>query len=73
MQNVNELRDRIVRAAECITNEMFSSTWPETEYRLDVCRATGHIEIHWAHKETLWSPVFENISISSTHFKVEGI
>jgi len=45
--NVNELRDRISRAAECVTNEMFASTWRETEYRLDVCRATngGHIEI----------------------------
>jgi len=37
----------IVRAAECITNEMLASTCPETEYHLDVCRATNgaHIEI----------------------------
>jgi hypothetical protein len=24
----------------CVTNEMLASTWRETEYRLDVCRAT---------------------------------
>jgi hypothetical protein len=40
VKNVNELRDRIVTAAECVTNEMLPSTCPETEYRLDVCRAT---------------------------------
>jgi len=26
MQNVNELRDRIIRAAECVTSEMLAST-----------------------------------------------
>jgi hypothetical protein len=41
VQNVNELRDRIVRAAECVTKEMHVSTWRETEYRLDMCRATN--------------------------------
>jgi hypothetical protein len=47
VQNVNELRDGTVRATECVTNETFASTCPETEYRLDVCRATdgGHIDI----------------------------
>jgi hypothetical protein len=46
VQNVNELRDRTVRAAECVTNEMLVSTWQETEHCLDVCRATdgAHIE-----------------------------
>jgi hypothetical protein len=34
--NMNELRDRIVRAAECVTNEILASTWRETEYRLHV-------------------------------------
>jgi hypothetical protein len=38
---MNELRDRIVRAAEFVTNEMAASTCPETEYRLDVCCATN--------------------------------
>jgi hypothetical protein len=48
VQNVKEMRDKIVRAAECVTIEMFASTWPETEYRLDVCRATegAHIEVY---------------------------
>jgi hypothetical protein len=27
VQNVNELHDRIARAADCITNEMFANTW----------------------------------------------
>jgi len=39
VQNVNELHDRIVRAAECVTNKMLSSTFQETEYHLDV----GHV------------------------------
>jgi len=32
---------------QCITNEMFVITWRDTEYHLDVCRATNgaHIEI----------------------------
>jgi hypothetical protein len=33
----NELRDRIVRAAECVNNEMLATTGQETEYPLDVC------------------------------------
>jgi hypothetical protein len=36
MQNMKDLHDRIVRAAECVTNEMLASTWRETEYRLEV-------------------------------------
>jgi hypothetical protein len=44
--NVNELRDRIIRAAECFTNEMSAGTWLETEYCLDMCYATNG-----AHKE----------------------
>jgi hypothetical protein len=52
LQNSNELRDRIVRAAECVTNEMLVSTCTDTEYRLYVCvvllvvpilRCTEHI------------------------------
>jgi len=47
VQHMNELRDTILRAAESVTNEILSSTWRETECRLDVCLATngGHIEI----------------------------
>jgi len=48
---VNELRDRIVRAAECVTNEILANTWRGIEYRPDVCcdtngailRSTEHI------------------------------
>jgi len=41
---MNESRVRIIRAAECVTSEMFISIWRETEYRLDVCRV--HFEIY---------------------------
>jgi hypothetical protein len=46
--NVKDFHDRIIRAAECITNEMLTSTWQEIEHHLDVCRATvgAHIEIY---------------------------
>jgi hypothetical protein len=46
--HVNELRERIVSAAEYITNEILVSTWRETEYLLDVCSATNgaHIELY---------------------------
>jgi hypothetical protein len=53
VQNVYELRDRIVRAADCVTNEMLANTCTETEYRFDVCCATSgtHTEMYRAHKE----------------------
>jgi len=41
VQNVSELSDRIVRAVEGVTNEMVATIWRETEYRLDVYRATN--------------------------------
>jgi hypothetical protein len=48
VQNLKELRDRTIRTAECVTNEMLANTSPETEYRLYVCCATNgaHIEIY---------------------------
>jgi len=53
VKNVNVLRVTIVRAAECVTNEMLVSTCTDTEYRLDVCRATSsaHIEMYRTHKK----------------------
>jgi hypothetical protein len=41
------MRDRIVRAAECVTNEIkiLASTWRGTEYRLHVCRDTNVADI----------------------------
>jgi hypothetical protein len=41
IQHVTQLCDRIVRAAECVTSEKLASTWRETEYCLDGCRATN--------------------------------
>jgi hypothetical protein len=48
MQNLNELRDGIVTAAECFTNEMLVNSRRETEHHLDVFRATNsaHIEMY---------------------------
>jgi hypothetical protein len=40
VQNVNELRDSVARAAEHFTNEMLAVTWRETECRLEVRRTT---------------------------------
>jgi hypothetical protein len=37
---MNELSDGILRAVKSVTSEMLASTWRETEYRLDVYRAT---------------------------------
>jgi hypothetical protein len=52
LQNVKEWRGRIITAEECVANEMLVSTWRETEYRLDVCRATNgvHIDIYGVYK-----------------------
>jgi len=43
---MRDLRDRIIRVAECFTNKMSDNTWRETEYRLYVCHATdgAHVE-----------------------------
>jgi hypothetical protein len=38
---MKRLVDRTARTAECSTNEMLTSTCPETAYRLDVCSATN--------------------------------
>jgi len=46
VQNVNELHDRILRAEECITNEMLANIWHETEYFFHV-----HCTINNAHTE----------------------
>jgi hypothetical protein len=45
MQNVNELHDRIVRVAECVTNEVLTSTWRQTEYLSDAIRKVQEIEV----------------------------
>jgi hypothetical protein len=61
MQNVYEKHDKVIRDANCITNELLANTWLETEYRLDVCRANNgaHIQRYCAHKFCRF-PVYEN-------------
>jgi hypothetical protein len=48
LQNINELCGRIIRDAECVTNETLATNWQENEYSPDVCRVTNgdHIEIY---------------------------
>jgi hypothetical protein len=48
VQNVADLRQRIIEAVELITPHMLINTWQELEYRLDTCRATAgaHIEVY---------------------------
>jgi len=68
VQNVNKLCDRIVRAAECITNEMLTNTWQETEYHVDVCHVTNgvHSEICWAIRNFERSSVWKYIGFWNT-------
>jgi hypothetical protein len=60
VQNVNETRDRTVRAAKSVTSEMLVGTWPQTEYRLDMCRAHKKLcevqclEMYRCIQYTLW-------------------
>jgi hypothetical protein len=51
VQNVKELYDRVIRAAECVTKEMLVNMWLEIEYCLmcvvplmvPILRSTEHI------------------------------
>jgi hypothetical protein len=45
--SLDELELRIVAAIETVTPQMLENTWRETEYRLDILRATkgGHVEV----------------------------
>jgi hypothetical protein len=61
VQNVNELRERIVTAAERITMKCFPIPGEKTEYRLDVCRATTGTHTEMSIWESLRGPVFRNI------------
>jgi hypothetical protein len=45
VQSVNELRDKIVKAAEYVTKEMLANTCQRPEYRLDVCHVTDGAQI----------------------------
>jgi hypothetical protein len=50
---MSELCDRIIRVAQCITNEILVNNWQETEYCLHMCCATNDaiIEIYCAHNK----------------------
>jgi hypothetical protein len=45
--SLDELKLRIVAVIETVTPQMLENTWRETEYRLDILRATKgmHIEV----------------------------
>jgi len=45
--NIINLKARITDAFATITEDMFENTWRETDYRLDVLRATkgAHVEV----------------------------
>jgi hypothetical protein len=45
--SLDELKLRIVAAIETVKLQMLENTWRETEYRLDILRATkgAHVEV----------------------------
>ena len=48
VQDLADLRERIIEAVEFITPHMLINTWKELEYCLDICRATtgAHTEVY---------------------------
>jgi hypothetical protein len=48
IQDLADLRQRIVEAVELMTPHMLINTWQELEYRLDICQATtgAHTEVY---------------------------
>jgi hypothetical protein len=42
---VNELPDRIVATAKCVTHDILANTCREIECRLDVCRAANGVRV----------------------------
>jgi len=48
IRNLQHLGERITSAIETVTRDMIQKTWQETEFRLDVSRATNgaHIEMY---------------------------
>ena len=56
IRNIQHLQDRITSAIETvITQDMIQKTWQETEFRLDVSRATNGacIEMYYGKSKTL--------------------
>jgi hypothetical protein len=48
VQDLADLRQRIIELVELITPHMLINMWKELEYHLDICRATtgAHIEVY---------------------------
>ena len=48
VRDVNDLQKRIIQALDTIIVDMPARTWLETEYRLDILRATdgAHVEVY---------------------------
>ena len=48
IRNIEQLQERITSAIETVTRDMVEKKWQETEFRLDVSRATNgaHIEMY---------------------------
>ena len=48
IRNIQQLQERVTSAIETVTRDMIQKTWQETEFRLDVSRATNaaHIGIY---------------------------
>ena len=46
--DITNFRARITDAFVTVTEDMLENTWRETDYRLDVLRATkgAHVEVH---------------------------
>ena len=55
IRNIQHLQVRITTATETVTRDMIQKTWQETEFRLDVSRATNgaHIEMYYGKSKTL--------------------
>jgi len=52
--DITDLKARITDAFAIITEDMLENTWRETDYRLDVLRATkgAHVEVYCVVKKT---------------------
>ena len=48
VKDVSDLQQRIIEALDTVTVDMLARTWLETEYRLDILRATdgAHVEVY---------------------------
>ena len=48
VRDVGDLQQRIIEAFDTVTVDMLARTWLETEYRLDILRATdgAHVEVY---------------------------